>query len=117
MPTAHRIACLRDDVVFFIYLYQRYLYPVDKTRPNEYGYVYEEQAKDEKLSEDGFRPTPQVEMQPSSSPNQVSKTNPGTAPLSVDDEASYHPPTDQGHALETQDGLRKRTVNEARKEG
>ncbi len=42
MPMSHRIACLRDDVVFLIYLYQRYLYPVDKTRPNEYGFVYED---------------------------------------------------------------------------
>ncbi|XP_022214977.2 cleft lip and palate transmembrane protein 1-like protein [Drosophila obscura] len=32
MPTAHRVACLRDDIVFLIYLYQRWLYPVDKTR-------------------------------------------------------------------------------------
>lgn len=32
MPTAHRVACFRDDVVFLIYLYQRWLYPVDKTR-------------------------------------------------------------------------------------
>jgi hypothetical protein len=32
MPTAHRIACFRDDIVFLIYLYQRWLYPVDKTR-------------------------------------------------------------------------------------
>jgi hypothetical protein len=37
MPTTHRLACFRDDVVFFIYLYQRWLYPVDKTRPNEFG--------------------------------------------------------------------------------
>merc|ERR1719198_2876064 len=43
MPTSHRIACLRDDVVFFVYLYQWYLYPVDKTRANEYGYAYEEE--------------------------------------------------------------------------
>uniref|UniRef100_A0AC35TZT1 Cleft lip and palate transmembrane protein 1-like protein n=1 Tax=Rhabditophanes sp. KR3021 TaxID=114890 RepID=A0AC35TZT1_9BILA len=35
MPTAHRIACFRDDIVFFIYLYQRYLYPVDKNRLDE----------------------------------------------------------------------------------
>jgi hypothetical protein len=28
MPMAHRIACLRDDLVFFIFLYQLYLYPV-----------------------------------------------------------------------------------------
>ena len=32
MPTAHRVACFRDDIVFLIYLYQRYLYPVDKNR-------------------------------------------------------------------------------------
>ncbi|VEL09110.1 unnamed protein product [Protopolystoma xenopodis] len=24
MPTTHRIACLRDDVIFFIYIYQRW---------------------------------------------------------------------------------------------
>ncbi|XP_049781476.1 cleft lip and palate transmembrane protein 1-like protein [Schistocerca cancellata] len=32
MPTAHRVACFRDDIVFLVYLYQRWLYPVDKTR-------------------------------------------------------------------------------------
>ncbi|KAG7207721.1 hypothetical protein KM043_009337 [Ampulex compressa] len=32
MPTAHRIACFRDDAVFLIYLYQRWMYPVDKSR-------------------------------------------------------------------------------------
>ena len=41
MPMHHRVACLRDDVVFFIFLYQRWLYPTDKTRPNEYGIAYE----------------------------------------------------------------------------
>ncbi|KAF4529617.1 hypothetical protein B566_EDAN018027 [Ephemera danica] len=32
MPTAHRVACFRDDAVFLVYLYQRWLYPVDKKR-------------------------------------------------------------------------------------
>lgn len=32
MPTSHRVACFRDDVIFLIYLYQRWLYPVDKSR-------------------------------------------------------------------------------------
>jgi len=41
MPMAHRVACLRDDLVFFIFLYQLYLYPVDKKRANEYGFAYE----------------------------------------------------------------------------
>lgn len=32
MPTLHRISCFRDDVIFVIYIYQRYIYAVDKTR-------------------------------------------------------------------------------------
>merc|ERR1719273_1622056 len=42
MPLKHRLACFRDDIVFFVFLYQAYLYPVDKTRANEYGIAYEE---------------------------------------------------------------------------
>jgi hypothetical protein len=38
MPTMYRIGCFRDDVVFFIFLYQRYIYRVDPTRVNEFGY-------------------------------------------------------------------------------
>ncbi|XP_024117415.1 cleft lip and palate transmembrane protein 1-like protein [Oryzias melastigma] len=45
MPTSHRLACFRDDVVFLIYLYQRWLYPVDKSRVNEYGVSYDEKPK------------------------------------------------------------------------
>ena len=37
MPTMARISCFRDDVVFIIYLWQRYLYPVDTSRPVEGG--------------------------------------------------------------------------------
>ncbi|KAK6020847.1 cleft lip and palate transmembrane protein 1 [Ostertagia ostertagi] len=37
----------RDDIVFLIYLYQRYLYPVDYTRINEFGQKGEE-TSDEK---------------------------------------------------------------------
>ncbi|XP_077405689.1 lipid scramblase CLPTM1L [Vanacampus margaritifer] len=45
MPTSHRLACFRDDVVFLVYLYQRWLYPVDKTRVNEYGISYDDKPK------------------------------------------------------------------------
>jgi uncharacterized protein with PQ loop repeat len=31
-PYSHKVATLRDDVCFLIYLYQRWLYPVDKSR-------------------------------------------------------------------------------------
>ncbi|KAI9786959.1 MAG: hypothetical protein M1839_005190 [Geoglossum umbratile] len=37
MPTLHRLATLRDDVIFFVYLYQSYKYKVDYTRVNEFG--------------------------------------------------------------------------------
>lgn len=37
MPTMHRLSCLRDDVIFLIYLYQRWAYGVDRKRANEYG--------------------------------------------------------------------------------
>ena len=39
MRTMSRISCFRDDVVFFVYLWQRYLYPVDARRPVEGGGV------------------------------------------------------------------------------
>lgn len=32
MPTMHRLSCFRDDAIFVIYLYQRWIYKVDKTR-------------------------------------------------------------------------------------
>jgi hypothetical protein len=37
MPTLHRLATLRDDVIFFVYLYQSWKYKVDYTRVNEFG--------------------------------------------------------------------------------
>ncbi|CEP11867.1 hypothetical protein [Parasitella parasitica] len=52
MPTLHRLACLRDDFVFLVYLYQRHAYKVDHTRANEYGQVGEEATtEDEKNKE------------------------------------------------------------------
>lgn len=47
MPTAHRVACFRDDIVFIIYLVQRWMYPVDKSRINEFGESGEEHKKKE----------------------------------------------------------------------
>ncbi|KAF6762052.1 cleft lip and palate associated transmembrane protein [Ephemerocybe angulata] len=39
MPFLHRLACFRDDVVFVIFLYQRWIYRIDPKRVNEYGQV------------------------------------------------------------------------------
>ncbi|KAL0379291.1 UNVERIFIED_CONTAM: Cleft lip and palate transmembrane protein 1 [Sesamum radiatum] len=38
MPILHRLSVFRDDVIFLIYLYQRWIYPVDKKRVNEFGF-------------------------------------------------------------------------------
>ena len=37
MPTLHRLSVFRDDLVFAIYVYQRWVYKVDKRRANEFG--------------------------------------------------------------------------------
>ena len=50
MPTLHRLATLRDDVIFFIYLYQSYKYKVDYTRVNEFGQGGDDEEVDEKLA-------------------------------------------------------------------
>ena len=58
MPTLHRLSVFRDDAIFLIYLYQRWIYPVDKKRANEYGFAEEkpeidkdgQQIEDEKDS-------------------------------------------------------------------
>lgn len=45
MPLLHRLATLRDDVIFFVYLYQRWAYRVDYTRVNEFGQDGETEMK------------------------------------------------------------------------
>ncbi|CAG0919715.1 unnamed protein product [Notodromas monacha] len=57
MPTLYRIGCFRDDVVFCVFLYQRYIYRVDPTRTNEFGFSKEEldaagdRVRDDKVKE------------------------------------------------------------------
>lgn len=45
----HRLACLRDDIIFFIFCYQRYKYRIDYTRINEFGQC--EEPTEEMLEE------------------------------------------------------------------
>lgn len=48
MPTLHRLACFRDDIIFFIYLYQKWIYDVDYSRQNEFG--QEATAEEQRLA-------------------------------------------------------------------
>ena len=49
MPLKHRIMTLRDDAVFLVFLLQCFWYNVDKSRVNEFGFVYDQRppAKDD----------------------------------------------------------------------
>ncbi|XP_005187663.2 putative lipid scramblase CLPTM1 [Musca domestica] len=51
MPTMYRLGCFRDDIIFFVFLYQRWQYRVDLKRVNEFGFSGEmaEQAAQKKL--------------------------------------------------------------------
>ena len=50
MPTLHRLATLRDDVIFFVYLYQYWKYKVDHTRINEFGQGGDEDEEKDKAA-------------------------------------------------------------------
>lgn len=80
MPLLHRIGCLRDDLVFLIFLYQKWIYPVDKARVNEYGQYFEETSENQVTGgteEEG----PVNEMQ-----TYGTTKNKGTARAEVDDD-------------------------------
>lgn len=47
MPTLHRLSVFRDDIVFAVYLYQRWVYRVDRSRANEFGFSAEGAAAGE----------------------------------------------------------------------
>jgi len=46
MPTMHRLRVFRDDLIFIIYLYQRWIYPVDRARI-ETGAAFEDVTLEE----------------------------------------------------------------------
>jgi hypothetical protein len=51
MPTMHRLACFRDDIIFVIYIYQRWIYKVDKNR-DPYGVLKKEEEKAQAVQEE-----------------------------------------------------------------
>ena len=51
MPFLHRLATFRDDIIFFVYLYQRWAYKIDYTRVNEFGQGGEDEEEGEKEKE------------------------------------------------------------------
>ncbi|KAK7421346.1 hypothetical protein QQX98_002240 [Neonectria punicea] len=45
MPFLHRLSTFRDDIIFFIYIYQRYAYAIDYSRVNEFGQGGDDEAE------------------------------------------------------------------------
>ena len=50
MPMLHRLACFRDDVIFFIYLYQRWIYRNNPQRPEDEDSDGEEEEEQQAVS-------------------------------------------------------------------
>merc|ERR1711920_1063897 len=48
MPTLYRLGVFRDDIVFFIYLYQKWIYKTDYSRVNEFGTTGEDHKEKKK---------------------------------------------------------------------
>lgn len=64
MPTLHRLATLRDDVIFFVYLYQAWAYKVDYSRVNEFGQgPDEEESVEEKKAVEPLKGAANVERE------------------------------------------------------
>ncbi len=61
MPTLHRLATLRDDFIFFIYLYQSYAYKVDYTRVNEFGQGGDDEEVEEKIANKPLTAAPEAD--------------------------------------------------------
>ncbi|KAI1104307.1 cleft lip and palate transmembrane 1 [Jackrogersella minutella] len=51
MPFMYRLATFRDDIIFFIYIYQRWAYKIDYTRVNEFGQGGDEDEIEETKAE------------------------------------------------------------------
>ncbi|KAJ1519561.1 hypothetical protein ONE63_004839 [Megalurothrips usitatus] len=77
MPMMYRIGCFRDDIVFLIFLYQRYIYKTDPTRVNEFGFSAEMEQEAARAAS-GQKSTPAIEgtaPENSQSKNKTSKKN------------------------------------------
>lgn len=61
MPWLHRLSVFRDDVVFLIYLYQWYIYGVDRSRVNEFGFSETTPPQEEPTSLQAGTAPPQEE--------------------------------------------------------
>jgi hypothetical protein len=103
MPTLHRLSCFRDDIIFFIYLYQRWIYRIDYKRVNEFGY----QPKPE-----GAGDAPPPAQLPADTPTATT----ATAANGALTDASSTPTTEQSKVENAPEGTQGPTKRRPRKE-
>lgn len=79
MPTLHRLATLRDDFIFFIYLYQSYAYKIDYSRVNEFGQGGDDELVEEKVASKPLAAPPASKENVVPSASKVTGTEKGSA--------------------------------------
>ncbi|KAI9923241.1 hypothetical protein PsorP6_001463 [Peronosclerospora sorghi] len=90
MPWMHRLSCFRDDLIFFIYLYQRWKYPVDAKRTNEFGQGPVEDEGESNAVEDAARTgNSDASATPESVSTAVDETEDVFPPLSTPSSTEY----------------------------
>lgn len=72
MPFLHRLATFRDDIIFFVYIYQRWAYTVDYTRVNEFGQGGDDDEEEEKKEKKAL-PAAKTDEAPSAKATGASK--------------------------------------------
>ncbi|XP_074601103.1 uncharacterized protein LOC141855105 [Brevipalpus obovatus] len=58
MPTMYRIGCFRDDIIFIVYLYQKFKYRTDLKRVNEFGVSGEDLANTSQTENEAIEQAP-----------------------------------------------------------
>ena len=91
MPTLHRLATLRDDVIFFVWLYQKYKYKVDYTRVNEFGQGGESEDEAEPVEEEEKKKKEKKGDQKDALEGQATKQLKPTAPVATASGAERDP--------------------------
>ncbi|VDK42065.1 unnamed protein product [Anisakis simplex] len=86
MPTMYRIGCFRDDIIFLIYIYQRWIYRVDPTRLNEFG-VSLEDPTGEKAAEEERKKLEAISDEPRSDHTHITDGNQATSATNSSEES------------------------------
>ncbi|MFH4980523.1 hypothetical protein AB6A40_007232 [Gnathostoma spinigerum] len=78
-PTMYRIGCFRDDIIFLIYIYQRWIYRVDPTRVNEFGVSLEDPTGEKAVAEEEKKSSEALKKRESMSLKHSGETSTGTS--------------------------------------